>query len=110
MKDGRNVGAYDGSIPKIPRVLDNAIEYSLPHYPAPISAKIAHMKRKMGIGICGLADMLIALKLPYDSQEARDVARDVISFINYTSKCASVALANERGSCQAINFPLVISM
>lgn len=89
------------------RILDNAIEYSLPHYPAPISAKIAQMKRKMGIGMCGLADMFLALKLPYDSQEARDVARDVIAFINYTSKCASVALANERGSCQAMNFPLV---
>lgn len=89
------------------RVLDNAIEYSLPRYPAPINAKIARMKRKMGIGVCGLADMLIALKLPYDTQEARDVARDVLSFINYTSKCASVALAHERGSCQAMNFPLV---
>jgi len=96
-----------GVTESLTRVLDNAIEYSLPHYPAPISAKIAQMKRKMGIGICGLADMLLALKLPYDSQEARDVARDVIAFINYTSKCASVALANERGSCQAMNFPLV---
>lgn len=89
------------------RVLDNAIEYSLPRYPAPINAKIARVKRKMGIGVCGLADMLLALKLPYDTQEARDIARDVLSFINYISKCASVALANERGSCLAMNFPLV---
>lgn len=89
------------------RVLDNAIEYSLPRYPALINAKIARVKRKMGIGVCGLADMLIALKLPYDTQAARDVARDVLSFINYISKCASVTLANERGSCDAMNFPLV---
>ncbi|MFL5655989.1 MAG: hypothetical protein ACJ8CB_17650, partial [Ktedonobacteraceae bacterium] len=89
------------------RALDNAIEYSLPRYPAPVSADIARMKRKMGIGVCGLADMLIALKLPYDSQEARDQARDVLSFINYISKCTSVALAGQRGSCLAMNFPLV---
>jgi ribonucleoside-diphosphate reductase alpha chain len=65
------------------------------------------MKRKMGIGVCGLADMLIALRLPYDSQEARELARDVLSFINYISKCTSVALAEQRGSCLAMNFPLV---
>src|SRR2546421_1967406 len=89
------------------RALDNAIEYSLPRYPVSVSADIARMKRKMGIGVCGLADMLIALKLPYDSQEARDLARDVLSFINYVSKCTSVALAEQRGSCLAMNFPLV---
>ena len=89
------------------RVLDNAIEYSIPRYPASVSVNIAKLKRKMGIGVCGLADTLITLKLPYDSQEARDVARDMLSFINYVSKCTSVALADQRGSCLAMNFPLV---
>jgi ribonucleoside-diphosphate reductase alpha chain len=89
------------------RALDNAIEYSLPRYPTSVSADIARLKRKMGIGVCGLADMLIALKYPYDSQEARNMARDVLSFINYISKCTSVALADQRGSCLAMNFPLI---
>ncbi len=87
------------------RVLDNAIEYSLPRYPIALSAHISKMKRRMGIGVCGLAEMLIALKLPYDSQEARCTARDALSFINYISKCTSVELANQRGSCLAMNFP-----
>lgn len=86
------------------RALDNAIELSLPHFPTKLSARLARLKRKMGIGVCGLADMLIALKLPYDSQEARQLARDVLSFVNYTSKCTSVELARQRGSCEGMQY------
>lgn len=84
------------------RVLDNAVEYSIPRYPTKISADLASRKRRIGIGVCGFADMLLAFDLPYDSQEARNLARDIISFINYTSKWASVGLAEERGSCTAM--------
>ena len=86
------------------RVLDNAIEFSLPRFPTEISADEARMKRRIGIGVCGLADMLLTYDLPYDSQEARELARDVISFINYTSKRSSVELAELRGSCRAMEF------
>src|SRR5258708_15394334 len=85
------------------RVLDDAIEYSIPRYPPKVSADIAKMKRRIGIGVCGCADMLLAHDLPYDSREARDLARDIISVINYTSKCSSVELAELRGSCTAMN-------
>lgn len=81
------------------RVLDNAVEYSTLYYPTQLSTNIALLKRKIGIGVCGLADMLIACGLPYDSSEARTLGRDVLSFINYTSKVSSVDLASDRGSC-----------
>ncbi len=81
------------------RVLDNAIEHSISRYPTEVSASIAQLKRKIGIGVCGLADMLITCGLPYDSSEARALGRDVLSFINYTSKVSSANLASDRGSC-----------
>lgn len=84
------------------RVLDNAIEYSTLHYPAELSTSIALLKRKIGIGVCGLADMLITYGLPYDSLEAKTLCRDILSFINYASKVSSVELASERGSCLAM--------
>ncbi len=87
------------------RVLDNAIEYSIPRYPTKISANVARMKRRIGIGVCGLADMLLAFDLPYDLHEARVLAREIISFINYASKWASVELSEQRGSCFAMGFP-----
>lgn len=87
------------------RVLDNAVEYSIPRYPTKISADIAKMKRRIGIGVCGLADVLLAFDLPYDAPQARSLSRDMLSFINYTSKWASVELAEQRGSCAAMNTP-----
>ncbi len=85
------------------RVLDNAIEYSLNRYPTIITQEITSLKRKIGIGVCGLAEMLIIHGLPYDSDEGRSLAQDVLSFINYVSKLESVNLAQERGSCSAMS-------
>lgn len=79
------------------RALDDAVEASLPFYPHPLSARVMTAKRKIGVGICGLADLLLQARLPYDSKEGRDLARDVIAFVNYASKLASASLAESRG-------------
>lgn len=84
------------------RILDNAIEASLEHYPTIASRDINSQKRKIGIGVCGLAEMLIVCHTPYGSAEGRELARDVLSYINYVSKVESVKLAEERGPCLAM--------
>lgn len=84
------------------RGLDNAIEVSSGGFPDPESQRLATLKRKIGIGICGLADTLIYYGIPYDSNRARSLARDMLSYINFVSKTASVKLAEERGSCEAM--------
>ena len=86
------------------RALDNAIEYSVPYFPTSQSRDVSLMKRKIGIGVCGMADMLIAHGLAYDSREARNLARDILSFVNFISKRTSVVLAEQRGSCLAMNY------
>lgn len=53
-------------------------------------------KRKIGIGICGFADLLIALQIPYDSPDAATLLENMLSFINFESKKKSLALAKER--------------
>ncbi|GHO96356.1 hypothetical protein KSF_064040 [Reticulibacter mediterranei] len=87
------------------RALDNAIEYSLSRYPSPLSASISRTTRRIAIGVCGLADVFLAYKLPYASAEARTLARDLLSFITYAAKCASIDLARQRESCPAMKFP-----
>ncbi len=84
------------------RALDNAIEVSRGGFPHPESLLLADMKRKIGIGVCGLADAFALYNIAYDSEEARTLARDMLSFINYNSKLTSVELAGERGSCGAM--------
>lgn len=91
-----------GAAALMTRALDNALELSLTLYGYEESNRIMNAKRKIGVGICGLADMLARLHMPYDSRIARETARDVVAFINYSSKLESHLLARERGSFGAI--------
>lgn len=84
------------------RALDNAIEVSIHGYPDVESQRLAQLKRKIGIGVCGLADALIQLGVPYGSEEGRVIARNLLSHINFVSKVTSVKLAEQRGSCGAM--------
>jgi ribonucleoside-diphosphate reductase alpha chain len=53
--------------------------------------------RKIGLGVMGWADMLIQLGIPYDTEEAIELAGKVMGFINDQGHAASQALAKTRG-------------
>jgi ribonucleoside-diphosphate reductase alpha chain len=86
-------------------LLDNAIEANSARMPNQKSAEIITSVRRIGIGICGFAELLHALGLPYGSAEAKELAADIMSFINFESKWASVLLAKERGPFNHFTHP-----
>lgn len=88
------------------RMLDNAIEYGVENQPSPEGVQMAKLKRKIGISVAGLADALMKAGYSYDSAAGREMARDILSLINYQAKVASVELAEERGSCNAMQYTL----
>lgn len=84
------------------RALDNALEISIDNYATFESQSIMTMKRKVGVGICGYADLLIKMGIPYDTPQARETLLDLVNFININTKRESVNLAKTRGAAPAV--------
>lgn len=79
----------------ITRMLDNLCDISIKN--AKANPDIIEDKRRIGVGVCGFADMLAKLNVRYDSEESKKIARNIFTFINYYSKVESVKLSKERG-------------
>ncbi|WP_341867907.1 adenosylcobalamin-dependent ribonucleoside-diphosphate reductase [Achromobacter agilis] len=77
------------------RMLDNVID--LTEWPLPAQAAEARSKRRVGIGVTGLADMLAMMQLCYDGEPGRLAARAVARCIRDNAYAASAALAARRG-------------
>lgn len=77
------------------RFSDNAIDVS--GYPIPEIEKAVKSSRRIGIGIMGLADVFITMRLPYDSEDARQLAAKIMKHVRHASIEESRRLAKERG-------------
>lgn len=77
------------------RFLDDAIEMS--RYPLPQIDEMVRGNRKIGLGVMGWADLLIEMGIPYDSDEALEVAGSVMGLIADEARRASRDLARLRG-------------
>lgn len=87
---------FDECVYDAVRFNDNVIEAS--HYPLPECEKSQKLIRRMGMGIMGLADVLIQKKLRYGSPDAIDFTEEVYRRLRDRAYEASAMLAKERGA------------
>ena len=78
------------------RFLDNVIEVN--NFPVPQIEKATKANRKIGLGVMGFADMLIKLRIRYDSTEALQLAEKIMRFISEEARQKSAEMGEERGS------------
>jgi len=78
------------------RMLDNVI--SVGRYPLKKVDQMVKSNRKIGLGVMGWADMLVRLRLAYNSSEAIKLAKKVMSHIQAVAAQESQALGREKGS------------
>lgn len=86
-------------VPLAVRFLDNVIDVS--GYPLPQQRAEAVAKRRIGLGVTGLADALAMAGARYGSAEAQDLAGRWMALIERHAYLASAELAAEKGA-----FPL----
>ena len=67
-------------------------------YPSGESACSVNNTRATGVGVQGLADVFMALRIPYGSQQAKDLNIKVFETVYHASLDASCALAETHGT------------
>jgi ribonucleoside-diphosphate reductase alpha chain len=82
------------------RFLDNVIDVN--KYALPQIDKTTRSTRRIGLGVMGWADLLLLMKVRYDSARALSLADKVGAFLRAEAAGASRGLAAERGSFPAI--------
>lgn len=94
-----DMGQFKEDIPHVVRSMDNIIDVGI--YPLPAQEEEGKNKRRMGLGVTGLANALESLGLPYGSDGFLNATEEIVETLRDECYRASVELAKEKGS-----FPL----
>lgn len=94
-----NYSLLEHDIPHVVRAMDNVVDETI--YPLPQQEAEAKSKRRMGLGVTGLGNVLGALGIRYGSPEAKKWTNDLLKLVTNRLYLASSSLAGEKGS-----FPL----
>jgi len=91
--------ALDDLVTVAVRMMDNTVDVS--NFPLPQQREEAQAKRRIGLGVTGLADALLMIGLRYGSDEAAAITEHWLHRIARAAYLASVDIAREKGA-----FPL----
>ena len=94
-----NMNMLRNDIPWVVRAMDNVVDRAT--YPLPEQEEEAKNKRRMGLGVTGVANAIEALGFDYGSDDFIRIFEDIMATIRDECYKASIELAKEKGK-----FPL----
>lgn len=99
-------GVYSVNYPKLKETVEAAVHFldnviDVNKYPLPQIDFATKQTRKIGLGVMGWSDMLAYMGIPYNSDEAVELAGTVMQSITQAGRASSAELAKKRGA-----FPL----
>ena len=97
VEDGNiNYQKLEKTIKNAVHFLDNVVDMS--KFALEEITEMVYGNRKIGLGIMGFADMLVKLRISYDSEEGIKIAEQVMRFIQEKSLETSIELGEQRGT------------
>ncbi len=99
---GRHVENGQFSFEKLARSVRAAVKYldrvvDINFYPIQTAQDSNHKWRPVGLGVMGLQDALFLLKMPFDSEEAKQLSARIQEEIYYNALLTSCELAEKHG-------------
>ncbi len=100
---GRHIENGQFDFEKLARSVRTAVKYldrviDINFYPIPTALDSNHKWRPVGLGVMGLQDAFFLLKLPFDSDAARELSAKIQEEIYYNAMLASCELAEKHGT------------
>ncbi|TDS51086.1 ribonucleoside-diphosphate reductase subunit alpha [Myroides indicus] len=71
------------------------------YYPVPETENSNFKHRPIGLGVQGLADVFLLLRMPFESEKARQLNKDIFETIYYAAMESSMELAKEEGAYES---------
>jgi len=81
---------------RVTRNLNKVIDRN--YYPVPEAENSNKRHRPIGLGVQGLADTFILLRLPFTSEEAKKLNQEIFETLYFSAVTTSMELAKEEGS------------
>lgn len=98
VKDGRlDLDDFNESVRIAVRALNEVLDEGLPLHPLKVQRDCVRDWRQIGLGIMGLADMLIKLEIPYGSKDSLNLCDEIGWNMANNAICESISLAQTLG-------------
>ncbi|MGA9118055.1 MAG: adenosylcobalamin-dependent ribonucleoside-diphosphate reductase [Bacteroidota bacterium] len=86
------------------RFMDDIIDYNMDNHALEKIRKAVASDRRIGLGITGLADALVMMKIRYDTEEALQAVDHIMKVIRDEAYKTSVDIAKEKGAFPLFNW------